>query len=292
MGICQSPFPVNRSLITNHQKPMTQNKHIAILGTGWLGLPLAKTLLEKGYSVKGSTTSEVKLASLTSQGIDAYVIKVAAEGVSGDTEAFLKDVDVLIVDIPPGLRKDPELDFSGGIRKLSEAIERAGVRKLLFVSSISVYRETESFKIYTEAAQPNAEGRSGKELFSAEKILRENTSFETSVLRFGGLLGGERHPVKFLAGRKNLSNPLGPVNLIHLNDCIGIILRILEKDKFGEVYNAVYPLNPPKEEYYQKKAAEFGLEPPQFDHSKPSEGKIISASKVMRELEYEFREKI
>lgn len=271
---------------------MTQNKHIAILGTGWLGLPLAKTLLEQGYSVKGSATSEGKLAALTSEGIDAFVIKVAAEGISGEIESFLKDVDILIIDIPPGLRKDPERDFSGGIRKLSEAIEKAGVKKVLFVSSISVYEETESFKIYTEATRPNAEGRSGKELFSAERILMENNSFDTSVLRFGGLLGGERHPVKYLAGRKNLSNPLGPVNLIHQNDCIGIILKILEKDKFGEVYNAVYPLNPPKEEYYQKRAAEFGLEPPQFDHSKPSEGKIISASKVMRELEYEFREKI
>ncbi|SDK72611.1 Nucleoside-diphosphate-sugar epimerase [Salinimicrobium catena] len=271
---------------------MSDKKNIAILGTGWLGLPLAKMLLKKGSSVKGSTTSEAKLDSLKAEGIQPYLVKVAAEGISGDISGFLAETDVLIVDIPPGLRKDPNFNFSGGIKKLSEEIEKAKVKKVLFVSSISVYAETESFKIYTEAAAPNATSRGGKELAAAEKILMKNPFFETTVLRFGGLFGPQRHPVKYLAGRKNLSNPLGPVNLIHQEDCIGIILKILEKEVFGEVFNAVYPLSPPREEYYQKKAKELGLEPPLFDHSKPSAGKIISASKAMRELDYEFKQPI
>jgi len=36
---------------------MTQ---ISILGCGWLGLPLAKAILENEFSVKGSTTSREK----------------------------------------------------------------------------------------------------------------------------------------------------------------------------------------------------------------------------------------
>lgn len=255
-------------------------------------MPLAKALLEKLYTVKGSTTSIEKLPELKAAGLDPYLIKVAPEEISGDISAFLQEADVLIVDIPPGLRKNPNLNFSGGIKRLSDAIERAGVKKVLFISSISVYQETESFKIYSEATAPNATTASGQELLAAENILLRNRHFETTVLRFGGLIGDGRHPVKYLAGRKNLSNPLGPVNLIHQTDCIGIILKILEKDEFGQVYNAVYPLNPPKEEYYRKKAKELGLELPEFDHSKPSEGKVISASRVMRELEYVFEARI
>lgn len=242
--------------------------------------------------MKGSTTSEERLPLLKTAGVEAFLIKVAAEGISGDITGFLRETDVLIVDIPPGLRKNPNLDFSGGIQKLSEAIERAGVKKVLFVSSISVYEETESFKIYTEATAPNANSRAGKQLIAAEKILLQNSLFDTTVIRFGGLIGAGRHPVKFLAGRSKLPNPLGPVNLIHLKDCLGVISKVLEKDIFGEVYNAVYPLNPPKEKYYTEKAREAGLEEPLFDQSKASVGKIISASKVMRELEYEFRERI
>lgn len=279
----------NRQLITRNRELM---KNISILGIGWLGLPLAKTLLKNGFTVKGSTTSQDKLSQLLAEGIDPYLVRVKPEGVEGDVSEFLEGTDVLIVDIPPGLRKEPDLDFSGSIQKLASEIEKAGIKKVLFVSSISVYEETESFKIYTEDSQPNATSRNGSELAKAERILLENTSFETTVLRFGGLIGAGRHPVKYMAGRKNLSNPLGPVNLIHQEDCIGIIISLLEKDIFGEVFNAVYPLNPPKEEYYRKKAGEAGLEPPEFNHSKPSVGKIISASKVMRELEYEFKANI
>ena len=41
---------------------------ISILGCGWLGLPLAKALIENGFSVKGSTTSTDKLTALENAG--------------------------------------------------------------------------------------------------------------------------------------------------------------------------------------------------------------------------------
>ena len=266
--------------------------NISILGTGWLGFPLAKMLLAEGISVKGSTTSSEKLPLLRDAGIDAYQIKIASEGIHGDLENFLAATDVLVIDFPPGLRKDPEMDYSGAIEHLAEAIEASGVEKVIFISSISVYEETESFRIYTEDTAPNAVSASGREIISAERILLHNALFDTTVIRFGGLIGAGRHPVKYLAGRSGLANPLGPVNLIHLRDCLQVIKKVLEKDIFGEVYNAVYPLNPPREKYYKEKAREAGLEEPQFDHSKPSVGKVISASKLMRELDVELEEGI
>ncbi|MGI0105082.1 NAD(P)H-binding protein [Salinimicrobium sp. WS361] len=263
-------------------------ENISILGTGWLGLPLAKMLLAEGFSVKGSTTSAEKLPVLKQAGIEAFQIKVTAEGVEGNIEDFLSKNGILIVDFPPGLRKNPKVNYSEAIKKLAEAIEASDVKKVIFVSSISVYEETESFPVYTEDTLPNATSASGKEIISAEKILLENAIFDTTVIRFGGLIGAGRHPVKYLAGRSGLANPLGPVNLIHLEDCLQVIKKVLKNAIFGEVYNAVFPLNPPKEQYYLQKAREMELEPPQFDHSRPSVGKVISASKVMRELGVEF----
>ena len=246
-------------------------------------------LLQEGISVKGSTTSADKLSVLRNEGIEAFQIRVAAEGIEGDLKGFLASADVLIVGFPPGLRKDPKMDFSGAVAGLAEGIGASGVKKVIFVSSISVYEETESFTIYTEDAEPNATSASGREIISAEKILLENPLFDTTVIRFGGLIGAGRHPVKYLAGRSGLANPLGPVNLIHLDDCLRVIKKLLENDIFGTVYNVVFPLNPPREKYYTQKAREAGLEIPQFDHSKPSIGKIISTSKVMRQLGVEFK---
>ncbi len=245
-------------------------------------------LIAEGISVKGSTTSKDRLSVLKDAGIEPFQVVVSAEGAEGNVSEFMASADVLIVDFPPGLRKNPQLDYAGAIEKLAQAVEASGVKKVIFVSSISVYQETEAFPIYTEDAAPNAISASGKEIASAEKKLLQNPIFDTTVIRFGGLIGAGRHPVKYLAGKTGLANPLGPVNLIHLKDCLQVIKKVLKNDIFGEVYNAVYPLNPPRENYYTAKAREAGLEIPQFDHSKPSVGKIISASKLMRELGVEF----
>ncbi|PCH61795.1 MAG: hypothetical protein COC19_04240 [SAR86 cluster bacterium] len=53
------------------------NKEISLLGCGWLGFPLAINLTRKGYNVKGSTTSESKLAKLKSNGIIPFCIHLS-----------------------------------------------------------------------------------------------------------------------------------------------------------------------------------------------------------------------
>ena len=39
-------------------------------------------------------------------------------------------------------------------------------------------------------------------LLETENRLRYNTHFETTILRFGGLFGENRHPVNHIAGKK------------------------------------------------------------------------------------------
>ena len=70
-------------------------KNISILGCGWLGAPLAISLLEAGYSVKGSTTTESKLATLEASQIEAYLIDIAE---FEEYDAFL-NTDILIIAI-------------------------------------------------------------------------------------------------------------------------------------------------------------------------------------------------
>ena len=66
-----------------------ERKKIAILGCGWLGLPLATSLLSKGYEVKGSTTSESKLDVLKNAGISPFQIQLEAHQIIGNMEDFL-----------------------------------------------------------------------------------------------------------------------------------------------------------------------------------------------------------
>lgn len=268
-------------------------KQISILGCGWLGLPLAKSLIEKGFSIHGSTTSLEKIAVLEKTGISPFLITLSAFEVSEEThdsmEKFLKNSEILIIDIPPKLRSDSSENFVTKIQNIIPFIEKSSIEKVIYVSSTSVYADDNS--IITEETKPNPDTESGRQLLETEHLLQNNSNFETTIVRFGGLIGEDRHPIKFLAGRKNIENPNGPINLIHQIDCIGIIEAIVYNTELWGVFNAVTPYHPTRKEYYTQKAIELNLPLPEFDESKISIGKTILSDKIERVLNYEFKKK-
>jgi nucleoside-diphosphate-sugar epimerase len=261
-------------------------KKISILGCGWLGFPLAKAVLAKGFSVNGSTTSEAKISKLETAGIHPFLIAIETEGVLGAINDFLKDSSILIIDIPPKLRGANKENFVAKIEALIPFIEKATIENILFISSTSVYGDDNDQ--VTEETAVNPDSESGKQLAIVEDLLHSNRHFKTTVLRFGGLIGEDRNPVRFLSGRENLDNPDAPINLIHQTDCIGIILKIIEKNSWGETYNAAAPVHPSREEYYTQKAFELNLVPPKFNHNEPSVGKTILTNKLVEKLDYTF----
>lgn len=261
---------------------------ISILGCGWLGLPLARTLVSSGFTVNGSTTSLEKVPLLDTAGISAFLISLNANAIDGDIVSFLKRSEVLIIDIPPKLRGENRESYIDKIRALIPYIETSGIKKVMFASSTAVYPDTNTVVTELSPAQPETE--SGKQIVEAENLLLTNDNFRTTILRFGGLTGEDRKPIKYLAGKENLENPDGPVNLIHQKDCIGIILKVIEKDIWGEIFNAVAPYHPTREEHYTRQAVELNLPLPKFRHDKPSIGKTVDSKKVIEILGYNFQE--
>lgn len=274
-------------------------KQISILGCGWLGLPLAKVLLTNGFSVKGSTTTESKLSTLKSLGINPFLVSLDSKNITGAIENFLAGTETLVIDIPPQLRgknsdsstaNDPSTSlrmvFVEKIKTLIPYIEKSTIENVLFVSSTSVYGKIDG--TITEETLPKPDTESGKQLLEVEMLLQNNPNFKTTILRFGGLIGEDRNPAKFLAGKKNLENPETPINFIHQEDCIGIILKIITTDSWNEIYNGVSPFHPTRETYYTQKANELTLPLPQFDYSKPSIQKLILGDKVADVLGYAF----
>ncbi len=265
------------------------NKQISILGTGWLGLPLSKALRAEGNIVKGSTTSETKLANLKHEGIEPYQISLQETGPEGAIISFLEGSETLIINIPPGLRRNPEVNFVAKIQHLIPYIEKSGVKNVLFVSSTSVFADIEGFPLISEETMPNASSNAGKQLIEAEKLLQKSKKFTTTVLRFAGLFGPNRHPARMLSRRTNIKNPKAPVNLIHLDDCIGIIKKVIETKSWNQVFNASYPDHPEKAEFYSKICKQMGLTKPDYDFETPSKGKVIDSIKVNNILEYTFK---
>lgn len=264
---------------------------ISVIGCGWLGLPLAEKLVERGFAVNGSTTSNDKLQLLKNHHINPFLITLNASEISGDYSQFLIGSETVIINIPPGLRKNPSKNHVAEIQHLMREIEAHSIKHVLYISSTSVFEDAKDFPVITAETIPNATSSIAKQLIEIEHMLQVNSNFKTTILRFGGLIDEERHPSKFLAGRTAISNPEAPLNLIHKTDCIGIILAILKKDLWNVSLNAAYPKHPNKEAYYLKYCKQEGLALPSYATSEESKGKIIESKILVQLLNYSFEVK-
>ena len=271
---------------------------ISILGCGWLGLPLAETLIDDGHSVKGSTTREEKLEKLSAKKIEPYLLKLDPDLDCRDSETFWQS-ELLVLNIPPGRGRDRIMDYhTRQIRTVIEQVQDSPVSRVIFVSSTSVYPEKPGMVKEGDAIPGEATRDSGNALLQAEQLLISAETFSTVVLRFGGLYGYDRHPARYLAGRKGLGKGRAPVNLIHRDDCIGIIREVIERDIADTIYNCVSDGHPPRNIYYRAAAEKMGLEPPEFsdpeqDEVKDDSGgeqnyKIVSNQKLKDDLGYTF----
>ena len=262
---------------------------IAIAGLGWLGLPLAQHLKLLGFRVKGSVTSLEKAGQLQKSGWEAYPITLTENGIKGPVSALLTDVDILVISIPPGLRRNSGADHVLKMAYLLEAVQKAGVKKVILISSTSVYGDQQG-KV-TEKVIPLPENEAGRQLLQVEQMFFNASGLKATILRFGGLFGGSRQPVRYLAGRTELSGGNAAVNLIHRDDCIGIISQIIRQDAFGHIFNGVMPDHPKKADYYRARAEELGLTPPEFSdpNTEAETYKQIDSDHIEATLNYEFR---
>jgi len=265
---------------------MNNKATISIIGCGWLGLPLGAFLVENGFFVKGSTRQKEKLARLKENGISPFQINTG-ERLEGEGIDLFFQSEILIINIPPGRhRSDVEKVHPKEIRKIIEKAGAGIVRKIIFVSSIGVYGN--SNRIVTEAVAPDPSSKTGKALVQIEIFLLSYNQFQTTILRMAGLVGGERKAGQFLAGKKNVQNGAAPVNLVHRKDCIRVIYEIVNKEIWNEVFNVCSDEHPTRQEFYIQQAKKQGFEPPQFlEHDKPS-FKIISNEKLKKKLGFEF----
>ena len=261
-------------------------ERVSILGCGWLGLPLAEQLATAGYQVAGSTTTPEKLALLQHKNVQPYLLNLLdPDKVSTQTLAEFLKTDYLVISFPPRLRAGLEKQYLPQIEWLKAALDQSPVKYVLFVSSTSVYHDVnaEVSEDYSDNALDF-----GSPLYRAEELIKQSSSYQTTILRFGGLVGGSRQPGRFLAGKTGVPQPKAPVNLIHLADCLAIIRKIIFEQIFNETLNAVADEHPSRQQFYTAAAQALQLEPPQFDESLPEAFKIISNSKLKSRLVYEF----
>ena len=229
--------------------------------------------MAQGYRLKTSTTSPARLPTLAALPSEAHIVDIGKP--LDDIDAFLQS-STLIVNIT-----SKDID---GFERLVRKIEMSEIEAVLFVSSTSVYPD--SCKLVSETA---GEESPDHPLVDIENLFLQSRQFRTTIVRFAGLIGGSRHPGRFFRGGKTVRNPDANVNLIHRDDCIDIIDRIVANGLWGETFNACADTHPSKREFYTQAAKMAGAPLPEFEDSGERSYKIVDNRKLKRVLGYAFR---
>ncbi|VEN74462.1 UDP-glucose 4-epimerase [Candidatus Desulfarcum epimagneticum] len=167
-------------------------RHILVTGaTGFIGRPLCEKLLEKGFRVRGTTRSVKKLKNESG---DVDIFDVGSIDHTTDWSEVMDGIDAVFhlaarVHVMDDQDKDSLMEFRktnvAGARKMAEDAASAGVRRIVFLSSIKVNGEGRSAP-YTEKDPANPLDPYGVSKWEAERELKKigrRSGMETVILR-------------------------------------------------------------------------------------------------------------
>jgi nucleoside-diphosphate-sugar epimerase len=253
---------------------------LSILGCGWLGKAVGTYFVKEGWRVLGSTTTPERIPTIDALGIKPVLIKLDPIPTGDGLDPFF-DADVLLISIPPKRKAGLTEMYLKQIESLAAFISTKRVSRVIFVSSTSVYKEVNR-AVVEEDADPSSY------LVLAENFFARHSSFSTTILRFGGLVGPDRHPGRFLSGKQNVDGPEAVVNIIHQQDCVKIIATIVRQNLFGHTFNACADDHPSKRTFYEAASRALSLQPPSFNEQSKTSFKIVSSRKLKEMADYAF----
>ena len=268
--------------------PAASRPTVLIMGCGWLGLGLAQKLLDHGSAVLGTTTTPEQIAALEARGIQSHLLRLSTDFSGAENRLLhrlLGAADVLVLAVPP--RSAAAGAYPALLRPVHRAVAAAGLRHVLFVSSSGVYPDEARRMRETDALSTRD---------AASDVLRAEGHFVprygqwlSTVARLGGLIGPDRAPGRFLAGRQDLPQGNAPVNLLHLDDAAGVLAAIIEHRLWGRTFNVCAADHPLRRDFYPAAARHLGLEPPTFRAETGVTGKTIDTTLLREQVPYAFR---
>jgi hypothetical protein len=254
-------------------------KNCVIIGCGWLGQPLGVDIAKFGYTVFGGTRNAEKINLLSQKGINGFFIDFNEKEISLDLSSEqIQNTSIIIFSIPPtGFS-----NYGESILTIAKLFPQEA--HLIFTSSTGVYKEV------NEIVDENSALDENHAVTKAETLLLNNFKERLTILRLAGLIGENRHPVKYFLNKQEIPNGLAPVNLIQLPDVIQAFLTVIQEKKVNQIYNICSPQHPSRMDYYGEIAQQkFGVE---LSFLSEGNGKIIDGSKIVKESGFQYNTSI
>lgn len=253
-----------------------------MIGAGWVGAACARALVLRGHPVIATVRRSEQCRALRLAGIKPHMLEI------GDEFSIDKDRDDLcrigseiahwVVTLPP----QREYGQKGNEKRhimIRDAAQICGVQRLVLYSSTSVYPmdgEVTENDVQMDAVSVHT----GLNLFRLEQI-HTQAGYACIVLRFGALIGRDRHPLR-QAALKGWKTPNRRMNVTTQDDAIAATLLALDSEEMSGAYNVVAPDHPRICEL-GKAASNVGwLEEWQTCRDEPAEGRSVISGRLQK----------
>jgi nucleoside-diphosphate-sugar epimerase len=230
---------------------------LLIAGAGYLGQALAERVLAAGkHEVSVLRRRAVEWPGTTS---------IQADLLQPESLKVLRDVEDIVYCASADASDEESYRkiYQDGLRNLVQLVQaQGGYRRLIYISSTSVYAESNGGWV-DESDQNLVQQGPSRFMVSGEKFLMAGSG-DYSILRMGGIYGPGRtyflRRVKEGAERIYSEGGLYS-NRIHRDDCVGMILHVLQSGAQRQVYNGVDCEAADRNEVMRWMAQQMGLDP-------------------------------
>lgn len=252
----------------------THNSNLVVLGAGWLGRALCIDAQKRGWQVQGTHRSDIHEFDFERQ----FTLH------NGELQHQLDLQNAYWICAIPPQSRNSESNYSQVLKHALKLATKLKCKGFLLCSSTGVYDQEPG--IYSESSDISATSDRQIRLYDAEKqVLKQ----QGKVLRLAGLLGPNREPGRFVAGKKLNTSSQQVVNMVHQHDVINAIFAVLKNWQQGQsIYNVVNPAHPTKADYYAKKCELYGTQMPGFSSDEIAERKIIGSAIEALGFRYQF----
>ncbi|WP_105188555.1 NADP-binding protein [Pseudoalteromonas sp. T1lg48] len=241
------------------------DKKLVIIGAGWLGEALAQTAIAQGWQVQAThrelgTQAHERQFALQEDGTLLHNVSL--------TDAYW------VCAMSPGARRQPS-NYQQSLEHALALYQQLHGKGFVLCSSTGIYDQQSGQ--YDEHSPLGLVTARQQRLAAAEQVALASGA---KVLRLGGLIGPQREPGRFVAGKILSSHAEDVVNMVQRDDVIAGILALIENyPKAQPVYNLVHPRHPSKLEYYQAHCQRQGTQVPEFSAEQPV-ARVIDGSAI------------
>jgi len=248
--------------------PVKQREKVLVTGgTGFLGNALIRRLINEGYPVRVLARKLSKIEHLKALGVEIFFGDVAD---SESLTAAFQGIDLVLhaAADTAGSSKAGELSTIQGTRNVIDFCRQFKVKKLIYISSCSVYgvADYKQGHVVTEESAlerfPERRGHYSLAKLKAEQLvteaikekrlpivcLRPGTYFGPGGDIFTPMMGfAVSHKLFIIIGKGDFSLPL-----VSIDNLVDAIIMVMQKSEgIGKVYNVVDSNPPTKKQYVE-----------------------------------------